>query len=228
MRDLDRAIRRLACLYDFYLDEDKSIRKVRRVIRAKKKKAKGPRTTVYKYGVEVPRNVKHALELDKQNGNTMWQDAMALEVDALQEMECFEFRDPGDIPTGGYQRTTLHMVFDCKQDLRRKARLVAGGHLVALLDNDVYSSTVKGISVKLFHVILHSAKLDALCGDIGNAYVNAHTSEKVYAIAGMEFGAGFVWEGCGDKESALWISNIMRTLSRPPRRHPEIHGLPAH
>eukprot|EP00957_Ditylum_brightwellii_P115155 8782300-Ditylum_brightwellii.AAC.1 len=85
----------------------------------------------------------HVIKLDKANGNTMWRDAMALEVDALKEVECFDFWDAGDRPAGNYQCTTLHMVFNCKQDLRRKARLVAGGHLINLLDNKVYSSTVK-------------------------------------------------------------------------------------
>ena len=82
------------------------------------------------------------------------------------------------------------MIFDVKADtLRRKARLVAGGHLLEALGVDVYSSTVKSISVKLLHVIAHSAKLDALCGDIGNAFPNAYTNEKVYVPkAGTEFG----------------------------------------
>eukprot|EP00957_Ditylum_brightwellii_P080941 6157354-Ditylum_brightwellii.AAC.1 len=79
----------------------------------------------------------------------MWQDAMALEVDALKEMECFNFWDTGNKSAGNYQCTMLHMVFDCKQAFRRKARIVAGGHLIDLLENEVYSSTVKGISVKL-------------------------------------------------------------------------------
>ena len=102
-------------------------------------------------------------------------------------MDCWEFTPEGDIPGDDYQPTTLHMVFDVKQDLRRKARLVAGGHLVELLDNDVYASYVKGISVKLLHIIAHANDLNALCGDVGNAFPNAYTEEKVYAIAGLEF-----------------------------------------
>eukprot|EP00957_Ditylum_brightwellii_P109494 8350871-Ditylum_brightwellii.AAC.1 len=101
-------------------------------------------------------------------------------------MDCFEFRD--DVPGNEFQQTTLHMVFDCKQDLCWKARLVAGGHLVDLLDILVYLSTVKRISVKLLHVIAHSTGLTALCGDIGNAYVNAYITWKVYVRAGLEFG----------------------------------------
>eukprot|EP00957_Ditylum_brightwellii_P015114 1139773-Ditylum_brightwellii.AAC.1 len=137
-------------------------------------------------------SVKHAIELDKANGNTIWRDVMALEDDALQEMECFDFREAGDRPAGNYQCTALHMVFDCKQDLRRKVRFVAGGHLIDLLDNKVYSSNVKGISVKSLHVIAHRVGLNALCGDIGNAYVNAYTAEKVYTVARPEFGEALI------------------------------------
>jgi hypothetical protein len=56
------------------------------------------------------------------------------------------------------------------------------------MDHSVYSSTVKGISVKLLHVISHKAKLEQLCGDVSLAFVNAYTLEKVYVIAGPEFG----------------------------------------
>ena len=80
------------------------------------------------------------------------------------------------------------MIFDVKQDMRRKARLVAGGHLIDALDHNIYSSTVKGISVKLLHVIAHKAGLRQVCRDIANAYINAFTNEKVYARAGPEFG----------------------------------------
>eukprot|EP00957_Ditylum_brightwellii_P128100 9770462-Ditylum_brightwellii.AAC.1 len=123
LRYLDRSVRRVVRLYDFYLDGNEQVRKVRHAVRAKKRDKKGPRTMVCKYGVEVPQGVKHALELDKANGNTMWQDTMALEVDALKEMECFDFQDAGNKPAGNYQHTTLHMVFDCKQDLRKRLDL---------------------------------------------------------------------------------------------------------
>eukprot|EP00957_Ditylum_brightwellii_P150591 11466909-Ditylum_brightwellii.AAC.1 len=89
----------------------------------------------------------------------MWQDAMALET-------C-------------YRKWS---------DLRRKASLVAEEHLIDLLYNEVYSSNVKGVSMKLLHVIAHHMGLKTLCGDIGNAYVNAYTTKKVYTVAGQEFG----------------------------------------
>ena len=34
----------------------------------------------HKYGVQVPRNVKEALEIDAENGNTLWADVIELEM----------------------------------------------------------------------------------------------------------------------------------------------------
>eukprot|EP00957_Ditylum_brightwellii_P004049 307605-Ditylum_brightwellii.AAC.1 len=91
------------------------------------------------------------------------------------------------------------------EDLRRKARLMAGGHLIDLLDNKVYSSTVKSISVKLLHVIAHCIGSNALCGDVGIAYVNAYTAEKVYAVAGPEFGEALIGKIVMIKKALYWL-----------------------
>ena len=192
VRDLDRAVRRITRLYDLYLDDHDEVRMIRRVQKKSKKKRKQfSAAPVYKYGIEVPKNTEHAQRIDKENGNTLWQDAFEKEVKALLDLDCFEFHPAGHHKTlgEGWQRTTLHMVFDVKQNLQRKCRLVAGGHLVDMLDIQVYSSTVKSISVQLLHVISHKANLEQLCGDIGNAFPNAYTKEKVYIEkAGLEFG----------------------------------------
>ena len=189
LRDIDRAVRRITRLYDFYLDDNDSIRTVRKAVRAKKKKPFNLQSNIFKYGIQVPRTVKQAYELDKKNGNNFWRDAIELEMSALYDLKCFEFKEKGFIPDSPYQKTNLRIIFDVKADtLRRKARLVAGGHLIDPLDHQVYSSTVKGISVRILHVIAHSQNLKALCGDISNAFVTATTPEQVYCIAGPEFG----------------------------------------
>ena len=61
--------------------------------------------------------------------------------------------------------------------------------------------------------------LDILMTDIGNAYLNAPTSEKVYTIAGQEFGeyAGriviIVWALYGLKSAgASWRSHLASML----------------
>ena len=68
-----------------------------------------------------------------------------MEINALLDLECFEFFSDGHHTTLGYgwQRTTLHMVFDVKKSLQRKCRRVAGGHLVDMMNIQVYLSTVK-------------------------------------------------------------------------------------
>ena len=40
----------------------------------------GLRKTTHKYGIEIPTSVEHAMEIDQKNGNTMWRDALGLEM----------------------------------------------------------------------------------------------------------------------------------------------------
>ena len=45
------------------------LRKANHWIRAARRRKKN---NCYKFGVEIPRNVAHALELDRKNGNNLW------------------------------------------------------------------------------------------------------------------------------------------------------------
>ena len=68
VRDVKRTARRVARLYDCYLDENDEIYNVRRIQNNKKKRRKyKPKTEMLKYGVEVPRNIKMAMRLDETN-----------------------------------------------------------------------------------------------------------------------------------------------------------------
>ena len=80
----------------------------------------------YKYGVKIPQNVKEALEFDKENGNNKWAEAMKLEIQSLNDLECCEFQPKDYSPAKGYQKTTLMMIMNVKQDLRHKCQLMAG------------------------------------------------------------------------------------------------------
>ena len=42
---------------------------------------------MYKYGIQVPRNVKEAIKINEANENTFWQDAIKKEISALQELD---------------------------------------------------------------------------------------------------------------------------------------------
>ena len=80
------------------------------------------------------------------------------------------------------------MTFEVKQDGRRKARLVAGGHTIDPMGVNSRSTVVKGISVRLLDLIAHRDNLKILCGDIGNVFITADCLEKVCSQAGPEFG----------------------------------------
>ena len=100
----------------------------------------------------------------------------------------FDFRPPDSKPGPDYQFVKLTMIYEVKQDGCRKARLVAGSHLVDPCGISTHSTIVKGVSVHLLDVIAHQDNLKVLCGDVGNAFVTAQCLEKVYSRAGLEFG----------------------------------------
>jgi hypothetical protein len=80
---------------------------VRRVLRRNKKKKKFTPGPSFKYGVEVPQSVKQALEFDKANGNTAWQDSVEAEMSQLIRLKCFDFEAPDFKPEPDYQKTRL-------------------------------------------------------------------------------------------------------------------------
>ena len=80
------------------------------------------------------------------------------------------------------------MIFNVKIDFTRKARLVAGGHLTDPPTTLTYSSVVSRESGRLAFLIAALNDLNILVADVGNAYINAMTKEKVYMTAGKEFG----------------------------------------
>ena len=66
--------------------------------------------------------------------------------------------------------------------------MVTNGHLTAVPVDSVYSGVV---SLRGLRILVFLAKLNGLetwSIDIGNAYLEAETKEKVYIIAGPEFG----------------------------------------
>jgi hypothetical protein len=157
-------------------------------VRTKRKKpGRISRPVQIKYGVIVPQNVKQALAIDAESGDDVWLQAIRKEVASLLALDCFEFHAPDYKPNSEYQFARLTMIFEVKQDGRRKARLVAGGHQVDPMGINSRSTVVKGISVRLLDLIAHRDNLTTLCGDIGNAFITADCMEKIYSRAGPEF-----------------------------------------
>ncbi|MGH7955007.1 MAG: hypothetical protein ACREOZ_03515, partial [Gloeomargaritales cyanobacterium] len=121
-----------------------TVRKSKRVMRELRTSGKK-----YQYGIEIPRNVAHALQLDDENRNHRWRDAMAKEMKAMECNEVFDILEENKQPPKGYTKIPLIMIFTVKQDGTYKARLVAGGHMTGPPLSDVYASVVKGENVRL-------------------------------------------------------------------------------
>ena len=172
----------------------------------------------HKFGFQLPKSVKEALDIDAETGTSHWVDAIAKEM--KNASVAFKILEEGDEVPIGTQKITCHMVFDIKFDFTRKARFVAGGHLTETPASLTYSSVVSRESVRIALLIAALNDLQVLSADIGNAYLNAPAREKTYFIAGSEFGkehAGkrvlIVCALYGLKSSgAAWRSHLAQTL----------------
>ena len=169
---------------DTYLDFDNNTVEM---VKALKTSAKDG--TKYKFGVEVPRSAKHALEMDKRNGNKGWQESIKVELDQIKDYKVFRVL-PDDQPMPpGFKRIPYHLVFDVKFDGRLKSRLVAGGHRSPDVPReDIFSPVVSMEAVRLGFLMAKMNDLKVCAGDVGNAFLYGKTREKLYVVAGPEFG----------------------------------------
>jgi hypothetical protein len=137
------------------------------------------------------------LRIDEETGTTFWMDAIRKEMEKVKV--AFEFCEswtPQQIRDGlargdfvGYQEIDCHMIFDIKMDLTRKARFVAGGHTTETPTSITYSSVVSHDSVRIAFLIAALNDVDIMACDVSNAYLNAPCREKIWFVAGPEFGS---------------------------------------
>jgi hypothetical protein len=130
-------------------------------------------------GIELPKSVKEALEIDRRTGTTFWIDAIAKEMKNVAPS--FEFCDDDKMPID-FKLIDCHMIFDRKSDLTSKARLVAGGHQTEEPAESIYSSVVSRDSGKIAFLIAALNGLEILAGDVQNAYLNAPTKEHIIPL----------------------------------------------
>jgi hypothetical protein len=88
----------------------------------------------------------------------------------------------------GYQKFPCHMVYAVKHDGRHKARMVAGGHRTETPADSIYSGVVSLPGIRTVTFLAEHNGLELWNTDIGNAYLESYTKEKVCFIAGGEFG----------------------------------------
>ncbi len=145
-----------------------------------------------------------------------------------------------DIPPG-YQQIRCHLIFDVKmgENFRRKARFVAGGHTTEVPDTlFTYSSVVSRDSVRIALTIAALNGLQIMACDIQNAYLTADCREKIWTVAGPEFGseAGTVFlvkkalyglKSAGAAFRSLLADNLMDMGYRPTKADPDVWLRPA-
>ena len=167
----------------------------KRLIRAvKQSRIRQVRASVrYQHGFQVPRDYNDAMRLDKENGNTHWQDAMDLELTQIHEYKVFKdtgkakFHNGKVVTPDGFQKIRVHFVYAVKHDGRFKARLVADGHLTKEPVESIYSGVVSLRSLRMVVFLSQLNNLEIWGADVGNAYLEAYTDEKLCIMAGPEF-----------------------------------------
>jgi hypothetical protein len=142
----------------------------------------------YMFGVEIPRNAKHALEMDKANGNNLWKESIDKELEMINQFQTFRRLRKGETLTPDYKRVPYFIVFANKFDGRRKARLVANGSQTVIDSTEVYSGVVGMETVRLGFLLAEMNGLKVCAADISSAYLYSKTRERRYIIAGPEFG----------------------------------------
>jgi len=140
----------------------------------------------HKFGIEVPRSVDHALLLDKENGNTLWADAIAKEINNVSI--AFRILENAQSIPIGYGHIRCHMIFDIKMDFTRKVRMVAGGHVTDVPENITYASVVSRETIRIALLLAALNGLEVKTADVLNAYIPAPNREKVWCVLGPEFG----------------------------------------
>ena len=88
----------------------------------------------------------------------------------------------------GWQFAKLIWTFAVKRDGRHKARLCIGGHTTIADEFDTYETTVRTENVRLQLYLAAKEGMEMISGDIGSAYLNVYTKEKIWTRLDAEFG----------------------------------------
>ena len=150
-------------------------RPIRTLKKSKYRQAKTSRR--YKHGWQVPRDYAHALQL-VQNGNDKWRDAIDLEIEQIKQYQVFKDYGKAVYEKGKvihtpkeYQKLEYTMCLMCHQESNATT----------------YSGVVSLRSLRLAMFLAELNAIQLWGADIGNAYLQALTKEKLYVVAGPEF-----------------------------------------
>ena len=132
--------------------------------------------------------VKCALDIDHENGNSLWQDTIVREMEAVRV--AFKVMNEGEELPCRYQYMECHLMFDIKLDgFQRKACLVAGGHMTETLVVLTYASVASRDSVCIALTIAALNDHQVKASDVQNAFLMSPGKGQIWTMLGPEFGA---------------------------------------
>ena len=115
-----------------------------------------------------------------------WYDATKAELDSIHSYQVFLKHEKAQYDKQkkvinappGYQKIRVHLNFAVKYEGRHKARLVADGHLTEPVES-IFSGVDLLRNLKLVIFLGKLNNLELWGADIGNAYLEAPTEEKL-------------------------------------------------
>ena len=144
----------------------------------------------YRYDMQFPKLQAHALRLHEENGAYFLKYSIAKKINQILH-EFFALcvlKDYEPLPTG-YHHVSYHLAFDVKVVFCHKSCLVTNSNLsTTVIKEDIFTPNVSLESVCLGFLLAHICGLKYSPPDVGNAYLIIFTSEKLYIVAGIEFG----------------------------------------
>ena len=130
--------------------------------------------------------VRRAHEINKENGNMVWQDAIAKKM--MNVRIAFKILPDGSKEPVGHQYMECHLVFEIKLDgLCRKVWLVTGGHTTETPAVMTYASAMSRETVQIMLMVTALNDLEVKASDVHNAYLTALCAEKIFTRLGPEF-----------------------------------------
>ena len=143
--------------------------------------------STHKFGIHVLKTFKEALDIDKENGDTPWWDAIMKEMKSVHI--AFYILNKDEKTAVGSQFMRCHMIFDIKmEDIRCKARLVAGEHMTEASETLTYASVISRETVRIMLTIAALNDLEVKMADVQNDFLTALCSESIHMSLGPEFG----------------------------------------
>ena len=118
---------------------------------------------------------------------------MDLELSQIHEHKVFkdtgkaQFHNVKVVTPDGFQKIRVHLIYAVNHDDRSKERLVADDHLIKEPVESIYSGVVSLRSLRMVVFLSQLNSLEIWGADVGNAYPEAYTNEKLCIIAGPEF-----------------------------------------